>query len=83
MTRDEILKRIAIGEQYLDRDDLSPQQRELAGKRYSELVATLATMPEPEEVKEPELITTDPKVLECMNKIRSTLGMPLRQGKTG
>jgi ribonuclease D len=80
VNREEILERIRIGEEYLDRDNLTPKQRKQAEERYTDLVARLAEMPEPEEPKEPEqLKTADPKVLECMNKIRSILGMPLRQ----
>ena len=70
MTREEILERMARGAEYLERDDLTADQREKALKRYQELEAML------EQLNAEENGTQVPdKVKECIAKIREILGM--------
>lgn len=69
MSREELLERIRKGEKYLERTDITDDQREVAGERYCNLVALLGTMPdEPEKTQE-----TPSDVQECINKIWRTL----------
>ena len=77
MKKTELLKLIQKGEQYLQRDDLSDERREAAEERYENLVAQLAEAEDEEQAEAEKIKAIDPHVLECMNKIRATLGMPL------
>jgi hypothetical protein len=75
MKREEILQRLATGAAYLERTDLSPQQREKGMARYAELEEELKRHDREEEERRNSI---DPAVLAEMNKIREILGMQKR-----
>lgn len=53
MNRDEILNRLVAGAAYIEREDITPSQREKAKSRYSELEEELQRMKEEEKEREP------------------------------
>lgn len=70
MTRDDILRRLVTGAEYLERKDLTKAQREKAEARYDELEAEL------ERIKQEEKTLRDnvpEEVQTSMDKIRETL----------
>lgn len=48
MSRDEILQRMVTGAAYIEREDITPAQREKAWSRYNELEAELNRLKEEE-----------------------------------
>jgi len=83
MERAELQGRIQRGHQYLQKTDLTEEQRENAEVRLANYYAMLGEMEREEEVvptAESIELPIDPRVLEHMNRIRSTLGMPPRTG---
>lgn len=75
MKREEILQRLETGAAYLERTDLTPQQREKGMIRYAELEEELKKHDREEE---DQRIRVDPKIIAEMNKIREILGMEKR-----
>lgn len=80
MNRDELLERITIGAEFLERGNLSPHTKEVAQARYDELVAQLREMDarDSKEAKKPAALSTEPmneadRVKMCMDAIRSIL----------
>lgn len=73
MTRDELLGKLAEGRKYLERTDITSEQRERAQARYDELRAELRKMDEPpprvEDPREAE------RAAEAIATIRNMLGM--------
>lgn len=70
MSRDEILQRMVTGAAYIEREDITPAQRERAWARYNELEAELNRLKE-EEVR---LKSTVPdQVQSSIERIRETL----------
>lgn len=80
MTKDEIQDRIRRGHEFLKRTDLTFEQREMAEVRLAKLYAELGEFEEQEKRIAERMKNLDPKVLECMNRIRQILGMPPRTG---
>jgi hypothetical protein len=70
MTRDDILRRLVTGAEYLERTDLTKSQREKAEARYDELEAELERI----EQEEKALRESVPEEVQVnMDKIRSIL----------
>jgi len=68
--RAELLDRIRKGEQYLERTDLTDEQRAAAKERYCNLVALLGTMPEePDEKPNESANSTQPDVQKVIDEI--------------
>lgn len=80
MTKDEIQDRIRRGHEFLERTDLTFEQREMAEVRLANLYAELGEIEREEEQQAELKKNIDPKVLDCMNRIRKILGMPPRTG---
>lgn len=75
MTRDDILRRLVTGAEYLERKDLTKAQREKAEARYDELEAEL------ERIKQEEKTLREnvPEEVQAnMDKIRGILGSKKR-----
>jgi len=74
----EVQERIRQTHKYLERKDLTDIQREMTEVRLAKLYAELGEIEEQEKRIAERIKNTDPKVLECMNRIRQILGMPPR-----
>lgn len=70
MTREDILRRLVTGAEYLERTDLTKAQREKAEARYDELEAELERIKQEEKVQRESV---PEEVQANMDKIRSIL----------
>jgi len=73
MDRDEVLRRMVVGSEYMERSDITPEQREKAQQRYDELLVMLEKIDAEEKEKEEQRRNVPPEIQATIDKIRAML----------